>query len=104
MEAIELLAKLQANKEELGKMEEKITMIEKEIAMIRKEIVDFCKTTENYEAVCGSSIRDGIAQSLKDAKYVSIFSSTLFINPDLPNLFEEKDMVYSGLIRTLLCR
>jgi len=90
MEAIELLAKLQANKEELGKMEEKITMIEKEIAMIRKEIVDFCKTTENYEAVCGSSIRDGIAQSLKDAKYVSIFSSTLFINPDFAELVRGK--------------
>jgi len=75
MEIIELLARLQANKEELGKMEEKIIMIEKEIATIRKEIVDFCKTTENYEVVLGSCIRNGIGQTLKNAKYVSIFSS-----------------------------
>jgi hypothetical protein len=82
MEVIELLARLQANKNELGKMEEKIIMIEKEIAMIRKEIFDFCKTTENYEVVFGSSIHNGIAQTVKNAKYVSIFSSSLFANPD----------------------
>ena len=90
MEVIELLARLQANKKELGKMEEKIIMIEKEIAMIRKEIVDFCKTTENYELVFGSSIRDGIAQSVKNAKYVSIFSSSLFTNPDFAELVRGK--------------
>ena len=90
MEVIELLAKLQANKKELGEMGEKIIMIEKEIAMTRKEIVDFCKTTDNYEVVFGSSIRDGIAQSVKDAKYVSIFSSSLFINPDFAELVRGK--------------
>jgi len=90
MEVIELLARLQANKEELGKMEEKIIMIEKEIATIRKEIVDFCKTTEKYELVVGSSIRNGIAQSAKNAKYVSIFSSSLFANPDFAELVRGK--------------
>ena len=90
MEVIELLARLQANKMELGKTEEKIIMIEKEIAMIRKEIVDFCKTTENYEVVFGSSIRDGIAQSVKNAKYVSIFSSKFFTNPDFAELVRGK--------------
>ncbi len=82
MEIIELLARLQANREELGKTEEKIVMIEKEIATVKKEIVDFCKTTENYEVVLGSCVRNGIAQTVKDAKYVSIFSSRLFSNPD----------------------
>jgi len=90
MEVIELLARLQANKEELGKMEEKIIMIEKEIAMIEKEIADFCKTTENYEVVLGSSIRNGIVQSVRDAKYVSIFSSSLFTNPDFAELVRGK--------------
>jgi hypothetical protein len=90
MEVIELLARLQANKIELGKMEEKIIMIEKEIAMIRKEIVDFCKTTENYEVVLGSSIPDGIAQTVKNAKYVSIFSSRLFANRDFAELVRGK--------------
>jgi hypothetical protein len=90
MEVIELLARLQANKKELGKMEEKIVMIEKEIAMIRKEIVDFCKTTENYEVVFGSSLRNGISQSVKNAKYVSIFSSSLFANPDFAELVRGK--------------
>jgi len=71
-------------------MEEKIIMIEKEIVTIRKEISDFCKTTENYEVVFGSSLRDGIAQSVKDAKYVSIFSSSLFINPDFAELVRGK--------------
>ena len=90
MEVIELVARLQANKKELGKMEEKIIMIEKEIAMNRKEIVDFCKTTENYEVVLGSNICDGIAQTVKNAKYVSIFSSSLFINPDFTELVRGK--------------
>ena len=90
MEVIELLARLQANKKELGEMEEKVIMIEKEIAMIRKEIFDFCKTTENYEVVLGSAIRNGIAQTVKDAKYVSIFSSRLFSNPDFAELVRGK--------------
>ena len=90
MEVIELLARFQANKEELGKMEEKIIMIEKEIAMIRKEISDFCKTTENYEVVLGSGIRDGIAQTVKNTKYVSIFSSSLFANSDFAELVRGK--------------
>ncbi len=90
MEVIELLARLEANKEELGKIEEKVTVIEKEIATIRKEIVDFCKTTENYEVVLGSSLRNGIAQSAKNAKYVSIFSSSLFANLDFAELVRGK--------------
>lgn len=90
MEVIELLARLQESKRELGKMEEKIVMIEKEIEMIRKEIVDFCKTTEDYEVVIGSSVRDGIAQSVKDAKYISIFSSSLFISPEFAELARGK--------------
>ena len=71
-------------------MEEKIMMIEKEIAMIKKEIVDFCETTENYELVLGPSIRDGIAKSVKSAKYVSIFSLSLFTNPDLAEIVRGK--------------
>jgi hypothetical protein len=71
-------------------MEEKIMMVEKEIAMIRKEIVDFCKTTENYEVVLGSSIPDGIAETVKNAKYVSIFSSRLFANRDFAELVRGK--------------
>ena len=63
-------------------MEEKIMMIEKEIAMIKKEIGDFCETTENYEVVLGSCTHNGTAQTVKNAKYVSIFSSNLFTNPD----------------------
>ena len=90
MEVIELLASLQANKRELGNMEEKIIMVEKEIARIRKEIVDFCKTTENYEVVLGSRISDGIAQTVKNAKYVSIFSSSLLANPDFAELVRGK--------------
>ena len=90
MEVIELLARLEASKKELGKLEEKIVMIEKEVVTIRKEISDFCETTENYEVVFGSSLRDGIAQSVKDAKYVSIFSSSLFINPDFAELVRGK--------------
>ena len=90
MEVIELLARLQANKKELSKMEEKIIMIEKEIAMIKQEIVDFCKTTENYEVVLGSNIPDGIAQTVKDAKYVSILSSSLFGNVDFAELVRGK--------------
>ncbi len=90
MEVIELLARLEASKRELGEMEEKIIMIEREIETIRKEIVDFCKTTENYEVVFGSSVRDGIAQSVKNAKYVSIFSSSLFINPEFAKLVRGK--------------
>jgi hypothetical protein len=90
MEVIELLAKLQANRKELGKMKEEIIMIEKEISMIRGEIVDFCKTTENYEVVFGSSIRNGIAQSIKNAEYVSIFSSSLLANPDFAELVRGK--------------
>ncbi len=90
MEVIELVAKLQANKKELGEMEERMRMIEKEIAMIRKEIFDFCRTTEDYEAVFGSNVRNGMAQSVKNAKYVSIFSSTLFINPDFAELVRGK--------------
>jgi hypothetical protein len=90
MEAIELLARLQANEKELGEMEEKVIMIEKEIAMIRKEIVDFCRTTENYEVVVGSSIHNGIAQSVENAKYVSIFSSSLFANSDFAELIRGK--------------
>jgi hypothetical protein len=97
MEAIELLARLQANEKELGEMEEKVILIENEIAIIRKEIVDFCKTTENYEVVVGSSIRDGIAQSVKDAKYVSLFSSSLFANPNFAELVRGKRY---GLFRT----
>jgi hypothetical protein len=90
MEVIELLARLRENKMELDQMEEKIILIEKEITMIKKEIVDFCKTTENYEVVFGSSVRDGIARSVKDAKYVSIFSSSLFINPEFAELVRGK--------------
>ena len=90
MEVTELLVRLQANKEELGRMEEKVTMIEKEIAMTRKEIVDFCETTENYEVVLGSNIYDGIAQTVKNAKYVSIFSSSLLANPDFAELVRGK--------------
>ncbi len=90
MVAMELLAKLRANTEELGKMEEKVVMIEEEIATIRKEIVDFCRTTENHEVVLGSSIRNGIAQSAKNAKYVSIFSSGLFAYPDFTELVRGK--------------
>ncbi len=90
MEVIELLAKLQADKEELSKTEEKIIMIEKEIARIREEIASFCKTTENYEVVLGSAIRNGIAQTVKNAKYVSIFSSRLFANRDFAELVRGK--------------
>ena len=90
MEVIELLTRLQANKEERDKTEEKIMMIEEEIARIRKEIVDFCKTTENYEVVLGSCIRNGIGQTLKNAKYVSIFSSSLLANPDFTELVRGK--------------
>jgi len=82
MEVIELLERLQANKKELGQMEEKIIMIEKEIETLKKEIVDFCKMTENYEVVLGSCIRNGIAKTVKSAKYVSLFSSRLFSNAD----------------------
>jgi len=90
MEAIELLARLRANEEELGKTEEKMIMIEKEIAMIREKIAGFCKSTENYEVVLGSAIRNGVAQTVKDAKYVSIFSSSLFGNPDFAELVRGK--------------
>ena len=90
MEVIELLAKLQEKKNELGEMEEKIIRIEREIETIRKEIVDFCETTEDYEVVFGSSLRNGIAQSIQGAKYVSIFSSRLFINPEFAELIRGK--------------
>jgi hypothetical protein len=90
MEAIGLLARLRTNKEELGRMEEKITVVEKEIAMIRQEIADFCERTENYEVVLGSAIRNGIAHTVKDAKYVSIFSSSLFGSPDFADLVRGK--------------
>lgn len=90
MEVIELLTRLRENKKELGKMEERIIMIEKEIEMIRKEIIDFCKTTEDYEVVFGSSVRDGVAQSVKDAKYVSIFASSLFVNAEFAKLVRGK--------------
>jgi len=90
MDVTELLARLQANKKELGKMEEKIIMVEKEIEMIRKEIVDFCKTTDNYEVVLGSSLRDGTAETIKNAKYVSMFSSRLVRNPDFFELVRGK--------------
>ena len=90
MEVIELLLRLRANEEQLGKMEEKIIMVEKEIAAIREKIVDFCKSTENYEVVLGSSIRNGIAHTLKDAKYVSIFSSRLFTHADFAELVQGK--------------
>jgi len=90
MEVLELLSRLQASKKELGKMEEEIVMIEKEIGMITREIVDFCKTAENYEVVLGSSIPNGIAQSVRNAKYVSIFSSSLFTNPDFAELVRGK--------------
>jgi hypothetical protein len=82
MEVIELLARLHANREELGKMNEKTVMIEKEIEMIEREIVDLCNTTEDYEVVLGSNLPDGFAQTVKNAKYVSIFSSRLFANLD----------------------
>jgi hypothetical protein len=58
--------------------------------MIREEIVDFCKTTENYEVVLGSSIPDGIEQAVKNAKYVSIFSTRLFANSDFAELVRGK--------------
>ncbi len=90
MKLIELLARLQANNEELGKMDEKVTKIKNEMAMIRKEIVDFCKTTENYEVVLGSSTRNGIVQSAKNAKYLSIFSSSLLAHPDFAELVRGK--------------
>ena len=82
MEVIELLARLQANKRELGKIKEKTIMIEKEIEMIERQIVDFCNATEDYEVVLGSNFPNGIAQTVKNAKYVSIFSSRLFANLD----------------------
>jgi hypothetical protein len=97
MEAIELLARLQANEKELGEMAEKVITIEKEIAMIRKEIVDYCKTTENYEVVFGPSIRNGMVESVKNAKYVSIFSSSLFANPVFADLVRGKRF---GLFRS----
>ena len=97
MEVTELLARLQANKEELGKTQEKIIMIEKELAKIQKEIVDFCRTTEDYEVVVGSSIRDGIGKSVKEAKYVSIYSSSLFADPDFAELVRGKRF---GLFRS----
>jgi len=90
MEVIELLATLKAKERELGKMEESMHMIEKEIEMIKKEIVDFCTTTENYEVVLGSSISAGIVQTVKNAKYVSILSSSLWIKPDFPDLVRAK--------------
>jgi hypothetical protein len=90
MNIIELLEKLQANKRELGEMEEKIMMIKKEIATITQEIVDFCRTTENYEVVLGSSLRNGITQTVKNAKYVSMFSPRLFTNPDFTELVRGK--------------
>jgi hypothetical protein len=40
--------------------------------------------------VLGSAIRNGIAQTVKDAKYVSIFSSSLFSNPDFAGLVRGK--------------
>jgi hypothetical protein len=61
-------------------------MIKREIETIRKEILDFCKTTENYEVVLESRICNGIVQTIKDARYVSIFSSNLFINPEFAEL------------------
>jgi hypothetical protein len=90
MDVVELLARLQANKKELSEMEEKIIMIEKETETIRKEIVDFCETTEDYEVVIGSSVRNGIAQSVKGAQYVSIFSSSLLINQEFAELVRRK--------------
>ncbi len=90
MEVIELLARLRANNTELGRLEEKIIIIEKEIAMIRGEIADFCKTTEDYEVVLGSTIHDGIVETVKSAKYVSIFSSKLLTNPGLAELVRGK--------------
>ncbi len=77
MEVIELLARLQTNRRELAKLKDKTIMIEKEIAMIENEIVEFCNTTDNYEVVLGSNFPDGILQTIKNAKYVSIFSSRL---------------------------
>jgi hypothetical protein len=90
MEVIELLTRLEAEKKELSKTEEKIIMIKKEIAMIREKISDFCETTEDYEVVLGSSIRNGIAQTVKNASYVSIFSSRLFANPDFAEFVRGK--------------
>lgn len=90
MGVVELLARLQGKRKELATLEEKMVMVEKEIEMIRKEIVDFCKTTEDYEVVFGSSVRNGIGQSFKDAKYVSIFSSGLFIHPEFAELVRGK--------------
>jgi hypothetical protein len=90
MEVIELLAKLQADKKELSKMKEEITVIEKEITTITKEIVDFCEATENYEVVLGSSLRNGTVEAVKNAKYVSIFSSRLFANRDFTKLVRGK--------------
>jgi hypothetical protein len=90
MEAIELLAKLRTGEKELGEIEQKMNMLEKEIAMIRQEIVDFCKSTENYEVVLGSAIRNGIGQTVKKAKYVSIFSSHVFNVPDFAEIVRGK--------------
>ncbi len=86
MEVVELLAKLHASKKELAETEEKVIMIGKEIEMIRKEIVDLCENTENYEVVLGSNIPDGNLQTVKNAKYVSILSSSLFGNADFVEL------------------
>ena len=97
MEAIELLAKLRTNEKELNEIEGKMSMLEKEIALIREEIVDFCKRTENYEVVLGSAIRNGIGQTVKKAKYVSIFSSSLFSNSDFGELVRGKRF---GLFRS----
>jgi hypothetical protein len=90
MELIELLVRFQENKRELRKVQEKMTMIEKEMAMVRKEIADFCKTTENYEVILGPSICNGIAQAVKNAKYVYVFSSRLFTNRDFTDLVRGK--------------
>ncbi len=82
MEIIELLARLHANRKELVNTKERTIIIEEEIAIIEKEIVDFCNTTETYEVVLGSHFSNGILQTVKNAKYVSLFSSRLLNNPD----------------------
>jgi hypothetical protein len=90
MEVIGLLTRLRANEEELSQTEEKIVMIEREIAMIREEIVESCRSTEDFEVILGSSIGNGIGETVKDAKYVSIFSSNLFAHPNFTELVRGK--------------
>jgi len=89
MEAIELLAKLQANKEELGKMEEKITMIEKEIAMIEKRLSIFVRPQKIMKRFVDQVFAMEL-RSPQGCKICVYFSSTLFANLDFSELVRGK--------------